>query len=163
MSDEDLVKLIEGMRKFHGVELVGECKRCGKCCEGGTKTYLVDEDNHKLLYKGRTGHPCKIYDPEKKTCSGHGTTKPAICRMFPYLPDSILAGDCGFSFKKIIEGGQDADGHGLNLDRTGSVDRKVLLSETEKGGVVKKEDADVSERVCNEDEGRDSDCDKRAV
>ena len=101
-SDKDLLKIVKLVRRQAGLRLVGQCNRCGKCCEGLVKRYSIYADT--VVFKGYGDKHCEAYDAEKKICRDYRKRRPLICRLWPITPDLIMEG-CGFKFVHQRKGG----------------------------------------------------------
>lgn len=74
---------------------MGECKKCGKCCEMSLgikilrKRKLKDGRNLILdakIVKEKAMVLCVSYDKKKKECMIHDEYRPELCTQFPYCP-----------------------------------------------------------------------------
>ena len=77
--------------------LVGDCNRCGRCCEdvGKNKNFIHSE-----------GGKCKFFKYETVNGKKLGTCKimwerPVACYLYPRNPDEKLYPECGFRWDKV--------------------------------------------------------------
>ncbi len=80
-----IIRITEKMRivDVDGRRLLGECKRCGKCCK-------INRDCPEVVNEtldGKPWHVCKIY-----------FDRPVRCAIWPLSGDPIPEG-CGFHYE----------------------------------------------------------------
>jgi hypothetical protein len=70
------------IQKAAAANRVGDCRRCGLCCELIYKCPFLGKDSQNLSY-------CRIY----------GDLRPANCRNYPFDAVDAEIDQCGYSFK----------------------------------------------------------------
>ena len=114
ISEKCGYKIIEE-EKMADLKRVGECNRCGKCCQA--KNLFASFTPHDLTFLKRTNFPfymalrrqarlgleCPHLTFDKTTgkasCSIY-EDRPPFCRGYPATPADLVEG-CGFSFVKV--------------------------------------------------------------
>ena len=77
--------------------LLGECNRCGECCE---KTKMPVPE-----FRDKNGH-CKHFKYEKQNGKELGACnifwgRPSFCLLYPRDPGEKLPGPCGYKWEKV--------------------------------------------------------------
>jgi Fe-S-cluster containining protein len=98
-SELYLKRITEKVRKERGLILKGECKRCGKCCDGPAKVYLI-KDEEITFERFNIEKSCEGFDKKKRLCKIHDKDKPLVCVLYPFIPE-VLFENCGFWFENI--------------------------------------------------------------
>jgi len=91
--------LAEELLKERGLKRIGECKKCGRCCQGAVRMYKYDAVKKEFSFMGvNINRECSGYNKVTKLCTA--SVKPPICVAFPFLPEVVPEG-CGYKFVKI--------------------------------------------------------------
>ncbi len=101
LSDEEIKfkYLCDEFLRRRNLKLVGECKKCGKCCKGGIRVFNFNKSTLCAELVGIKEAECIHYDKETKTCKTYTDDRPILCRLFPYTPEVLYEG-CGYHFEE---------------------------------------------------------------
>jgi|GEM_PF-5972662 len=98
-DDAFLKYYVEEFRARRKLKLRGECKMCGKCCDGGIRTFYMNPVTMQAELREQSDKQCPHFDTKTKKCTKYFEDRPILCRLFPYTPENLYEG-CGYYFEE---------------------------------------------------------------